>query len=76
MRTSRCSRSMLEPQRVCCLTDIPVASYIGCTDGSGVVSGSVSSSEIHFVVNYGPVGYEIDSITGVCEHSSCVHVSH
>jgi hypothetical protein len=36
-----------------------------CSDGSGVVSGSVSSSEIHFVVNFGDVGFDIDSTTGV-----------
>ena len=35
------------------------------SDGSGVVSGSVSSSEIHFVINFGDVGFDIDSTSGV-----------
>jgi hypothetical protein len=58
------------------LVDQCLSTIVCCTDGSGVVSGSVSSSEVHFVVNYGPVGYEIDSVTGVCEHMVILVLRH
>jgi hypothetical protein len=34
-------------------------------DGRAVVSGSVSDQEVHFVVNFGAITYELDSTTNV-----------